>query len=238
MVRVKICGNRSLEEVSFAIKAGADAVGLIVGITHFSEDALEPDIAGKIVKRLPPFISSVLVTHLTCSKAILDIYREVPVSTIQIHDAIDISEVKVLREKLPHVKLIGVVHIVDHAVVEFANLSAQVYDALILDSRTHDRLGGTGKPHDWNISREIVNSVDKPVILAGGLNPENVAEAIEQVNPWAIDVNSGVDRPEDGSKDPQLVQQFVAAAKQAIHSSFYPNYAVTDTLNELAVTVK
>ena len=96
--------------------------------------------------------------------------------------------------------------------VERASQFAPYCDALLLDSRTHDRLGGTGRTHDWSVSRHVVDTVNVPVTLAGGLRAENVAEAIRVVHPYALDVNSGVDA-HDGRKDPRRLREFMSAAR-------------------------
>jgi len=212
MVRVKICGIKSIDEVWMAVNAGANAFGLIVGATHKTEDVLKPEDANHILKKAPPYISSVLVTHLTTAKEILTIYMKVPACDIQLQDNISIDEIDRLRRDLKHVKLIKAIHVVNKDALETAKYFAPNVDALLLDSKTRFRIGGTGKVHDWNISRDIVESIEIPVILAGGLTPENVVEAIKKVRPFGVDVNTGVKFP-DGSKDPQLVKDFVSHAR-------------------------
>lgn len=212
MIRVKICGNRSIEEMLMAVQAGADAVGLISGVRYASEDALAPSHAAQILHRTPPFVSTVLVTHRVTAEDVLQLYRQIPASTIQLHDDIALDEIVTLRTALPRVKLIKAVHVMDAAAVDAAKRFAPHVDAVLLDTRTTDRIGGTGRIHDWSISRAIVAAVDKPVILAGGLNCRNLTDAVRQVRPFAVDVNSGVDSS-DGSKDPQKVKEFVRLAK-------------------------
>ena len=167
MVRVKICGIKSIDEVWMAVNAGANAFGLIVGATHKTEDVLKPEDANHILKKAPPYISSVLVTHLTTAKEILTIYMKVPACDIQLQDNISIDEIDRLRRDLKHVKLIKAIHVVNKDALETAKYFAPNVDALLLDSKTRFRIGGTGKVHDWNISRDIVESIEIPVILAG-----------------------------------------------------------------------
>lgn len=212
MIRVKICGNTSVEEASIAIKAGSDAIGLIVGVTYLSEDQLLPSVAGQILKQIPVFVTAVLVTHLNSSEEILKIHEEVPTSVIQLQDYVSTNEVEKIKKKLPQVKLIKAVHIVDNSSIDNVLELANFFDAILLDSITKDRIGGTGKVHDWSISRKIVSLVKKPVILAGGLTPDNVVDAIKYVKPYGVDVNSGVDAS-DGSKSPQAVNDFVRYVK-------------------------
>ena len=128
----------------------------------------------------------------------------------------DIGEMNKLKSELPNIKLYKVVNVFDESAIEEAKGYEGVADALVLDSAIKEtgQRGGTGKTHDWNISREIVESTSLPIILAGGLNPENVAEAISKVRPYAVDVNSGVSNP-DGTKNLEKVKLFVERAKRS-----------------------
>lgn len=215
MLRVKICGNRTIEEVWMAVNAGADAVGLIVGIRYKTEDALDTYTASEILKLVPPYISTVLVTHVTSADEVINIYEKVPTTTIQLHGEILPDEITKVRNYLPNVKLIKAIYIVDTTSIKSAKSFARFVDAIILDSRTKDRIGGTGLTHDWDISRKIVSSIDKPVVLAGGLNVDNVIEAIQYVKPFGVDVNSGVEFP-NGKKDPKKVNGFVRLCKNCV----------------------
>jgi phosphoribosylanthranilate isomerase len=212
MLRVKICGNRSKRDLEISLGMGADAVGLIVGIRHRSEDAIAPELAAELLRLVPVFVTPVLVTHLITAKQILDIHEQVPTSAIQLHDDIPVDEILDLRKRLPHVALIKAIGIVDESSIDAAHDIEPIVDALLLDSRTSDRIGGTGQVHDWSISRRIVDIARVPVILAGGLTPENVHSAIEAVRPYGVDANSGLELP-DGNKDPARVRDFVIHAK-------------------------
>lgn len=217
MIRVKICGNKNIDEVISASSLGADAVGLIVGVSHFSEDAIDPNIAGKILNKIPVFVTAVLVTHMKTSEEILRIYEEVSTPVIQLQDNISLSEVEKIRKALPLVKLIKAVHVIDDSSVNIAIKLAHFFDAILLDSIEvkEDRIGGTGKVHDWNISKRIVSLIKKPVILAGGLTPDNVVDAISYVKPYGVDVNSGVDNI-DGEKSPEAVKSFINRSKSCL----------------------
>jgi len=212
MLRVKICGNRNVDEIACAASCGADAVGLIVGVRHQSEDALEVDAAAVLLRHVPVFVSSVLVTHLVTAEQVLRLHAAVPTSVIQLHDAIAIEEVEVIRRAIPQVRLIKAVGVVDARSIEIARQFEPYVDAILLDTHTNGRIGGTGVVHDWSISRRIVDAVSKPVILAGGLRAENVMQAVEAVRPYGVDVNTGVEFP-NGDKDPQRVRAFIALAK-------------------------
>lgn len=213
-MRTKICGIRNLTDAQTAIRAGANALGFLVGITHLAEDKISNEDAKQIIAQLPPFVSSVMVTHLTDKEQIVALAKYLCVNTVQIHDYIPPEDVKFVKENLPFCKIIKAIHIIDQEkafqmVADFEG----VCDALLLDSRTEDRLGGTGMTHDWNISQQVVAKAAIPVILAGGLTEKNVYDAVKKVKPFGVDVNSGVEI--DGWKSYEKVSKFVADAKAA-----------------------
>jgi phosphoribosylanthranilate isomerase len=214
-VRVKICGVRSESDVDIAVGAGAHAVGFLVGLTHASEDELDAVDARRLVRRVPPFVEAVLVTHLVDPLEIAALTTSLGVSTVQLHGDMDAAAVRGTRDALPLTKLVYAVHVTAGTSTaalqdEIASVSGLV-DAVVLDSRTEDRVGGTGRTHDWSISRRLVESSPVPVILAGGLTPTNVASAIREVRPYAVDVNSGVETGA-GDKSPELCSEFVRNA--------------------------
>ncbi|MFM7464903.1 MAG: phosphoribosylanthranilate isomerase [Cyanobium sp.] len=207
-MRVKICGVRSLADLQEVLAAGADGVGFLLGVRHRTEDAVSPDRAAELVAALPPFVSSVMVTHLQEAAPIVALALQVRPTTLQLHDAIPPGEIQALRIALPGLKLIQAIHVVSDAAIAEAVALEPIVDALLLDSRTADRIGGTGQTHDWGISRRIVEACAKPVILAGGLTPANLASALAAVRPAGVDVNSGVETA-TGDKDPDRVRAFV-----------------------------
>lgn len=214
IMRTKICGIRNYEDAMVAIKAGANAVGFLVGITHVAEDKIDKEEAFGIIRRLPPFVSTVLVTHLTDRSEIVELAKYLTVTTIQIHDYISPEDVQYVREKIPYCKIIKAVHVLDEIeALGMVRSFQQCCDALLLDSRTKERLGGTGLTHDWNISRKIVLESNIPVILAGGLTAENTYDAVKKVHPYGVDVNSGVET--DGFKSYEKVRAFIYNAKKA-----------------------
>lgn len=210
-VRSKICGNRSADDVDAVVSAGAHALGVIVGARYVTEDEVSVDGAKALLERVPPFLQRVLVTHLVDADELLDVLRVLPVQVVQLHDAIPLEGIERLRHARPDLQLMKAVHVTGPDSLAAAQQFARHVDALLLDSRTEDRVGGTGQTHDWSLSRRIVEAVERPVILAGGLGPHNVERAIAEVRPHAVDVNSGVERP-DGSKDPEKVRAFVRLA--------------------------
>lgn len=213
-MKVKICGIRNEADARVAINAGANALGFLVGLTHKAEDGISVEVAKAIIEGMPPLVSSVMVTHLTEVEEIVSIAREIKANTIQVHDYVKPEILTQIRDDLPAVKLIKAIPIVGESeALEFMNEFQDVSDALLLDTVTKDRIGGTGKTHDWRISSRIVKEAHVPVFLAGGLEPLNVAEAISAVSPYGVDVNSGVEI--EGDKDELLTRAFVANATLA-----------------------
>jgi phosphoribosylanthranilate isomerase len=215
---VKICGIRSEDDLAVALAAGADAVGFICGTTHFSEDALDPQRASDVTASVPPFVARVLVTHLTDPDEILSLADRVGVDTIQVQGMVSLDTLRQVFEGARARRVVKVIHVTGADALETAEQCWRYCHALQMDSRTPDRLGGTGRTHDWELSRAIVERHDRHgvrCILSGGLTPENVGEAIRTVRPFAVDANSGVDNP-SGDKDPARVRQFVSAARSAL----------------------
>ncbi|WP_084510937.1 phosphoribosylanthranilate isomerase [Nocardia lijiangensis] len=212
-VRAKLCGIRSESDLRIAVAAGADAVGFIAGITHVSEDALDADRAAWLAGHTPPFVTRVLVTHLESAAAIVDLAERIGVDAIQIHGLVTDETVRQVRSAARQ-RIIRAVHVTGPEAVDAARAAAADCDAVLLDSRTDDRLGGTGRTHDWSVSAAIVDELHQrghPVVLAGGLNAANVADAIRTVRPFAVDVNSGVEHP-SGDKSAEACATFVTAA--------------------------
>ncbi|MEV0251299.1 phosphoribosylanthranilate isomerase [Nocardia sp. NPDC050712] len=210
-VRAKICGIRSEHDLRVAVAAGADAVGFICGVTHFSEDALEVEEAERLAGLVPPFVSRVLVTHLEEAQEIVELADRVGVDTIQVHGVVGADVVRQVRKGARGRRIVKAVHVTGPEALYVAREEAVDCDAVLLDSRTMDRLGGTGQTHDWSISAQIAAELHCPVILAGGLTPANAGAAIGVVAPFAIDVNSGVE-DEAGNKHPEACAAFVRAA--------------------------
>jgi phosphoribosylanthranilate isomerase len=214
MTRVKICGLTSVAEAKLVQRHGVDAIGVLVGQIHRAPDFVEPDLACDITLSIGPFVTPVLVTHLEAPGDIRSLANKVPCPVIQLHSDLPPILLGEIRNDLYPRKIIGKVSVEDETAIDRALAIAPFVDALLLDSvdRTGDRLGGTGLIHDWSVSAKIVAATHVPVILAGGLNPVNVCEAIAQVKPWAIDVNSGVET-RDGLKSEDLVSRLIKAVR-------------------------
>lgn len=220
-MRAKICGIRNRSDLDIVLDAGADAIGLICGINHRSRDEVSPEVARQLARAVPPLVSTVLVTHRDTPETILDLADRTAVNTIQVHGIVSPDTLRQVWDQAGGRKVLKVVHVAGEDAIDEALEAAPFCDALLLDSRSKDRLGGTGQTHDWSISRRIVDAVapaGTPVLLAGGLNPANVGAGVAEVRPFGVDVNSGVDDP-DGDKSPQLCRDFVRLAKQAARAS-------------------
>jgi len=207
--RIKICCISSVEEAALAIKYGASALGL-VGKMPSGPGVVEDHIILEIQKSVPPPISTFLLTSETNAWEVIHHHERVSTSVIQLVDALENSAYQLIREQLPSVKLVQVIHVMDEDSVREAVEVAQHVDALLLDSGNPKLkikiLGGTGNIHDWNLSRKIKESVHIPVFLAGGLKVENVKEAVEKVQPFGLDLCSSVRT--DGKLDQNKLEAF------------------------------
>jgi phosphoribosylanthranilate isomerase len=212
---IKVCGIQNIEEARGAIAAGANTIGLLVGLTHPAQDKITPEAGKRIVESIPDTIRMVMVTHLLDAEKIAAIAKMMGVSAIQIHDDLPVEGILKLHKLLHDVELIKAIHVTGKEALDKAKRYAGQVDMLLLDSRTEKCLGGTGQTHDWNISRQIAQAVSVPVILAGGLNPENAALAIEKVRPAGIDANSGLEHP-DGSKDFDKIKSFAKIGRKLL----------------------
>jgi phosphoribosylanthranilate isomerase len=215
MVRVKICGITSVDEACLAARCGADAIGMLVGQRHTASDFITVDVARAIVLSLPVFVTPVLVTHFEAVAEVLSIADKIPGTAIQLHSDLKASVLRTLRAALYPRKILGKISVQDESALTRAREIEEVVDAILLDSidPSTGRVGGTGHVHDWSISSKIVSAAKVPVILAGGLTPDNVSEAVTLVRPWAVDVNSGVEDSQ-GRKHEDRVRRFIASVKK------------------------
>ena len=192
---VKICCISSREEAILAIKYGAAALGL-VGPMPSGPGIISNEEIAAIVKTIPPPIATFLLTSETSVQGIIDHHQKVQTNTLQLVDALQEGTYTELRRALPDVKLVQVIHVLGEASVKEAIQVAKGVDAILLDSGNPNlnikELGGTGRTHNWQISRAIKEAVDIPVFLAGGLTADNVQAAIKAVQPFGVDLCSGV----------------------------------------------
>ena len=210
--RVKICCLSSQAEAEAAVAAGADAIGLVSAMPS-GPGVIGEDLIAEIAAAAPPAFGTFLLTSKTDPAAIVAQQRRCGVNTIQLCDALEASAYPVLREALPGIALIQVIHVRDESAMAEAIAIGRTVDGLLLDSGNPTgrvkELGGTGRVHDWALSRRIVTNAPCPVFLAGGLNAGNVAEAIRQVRPYGVDLCTGV-RTED-ALDPAKLGAFMGA---------------------------
>jgi phosphoribosylanthranilate isomerase len=212
--RIKICCISSPAEAALAISAGAFALGL-VSYMPSGPGVIEDSLIAEIAATVPPAIGTFL---LTCRQSVDDIITQhhlCRTNTIQIVDHLTHGTHRDLKAALPGIKIVQVIHVTGPESVEEAAATAPHVDAILLDSGNQrlavKQLGGTGRTHDWTLSRAIRERIPVPLFLAGGLTPENVADAIAAVHPFALDVCSGVRK--NGRLDPAKLARFFAAAK-------------------------
>jgi phosphoribosylanthranilate isomerase len=214
--RIKICCIRSWAEADLAIARGADALGFVAAMPS-GAGPIADDLIAEIVERVPPPLATFLLTREIDAYAIVAHARRTHPSTIQLVDEQAVTAHDAIRLALPGIRIVQVIHIEDEGAVERAVTASATADALLLDSGRPSlavpELGGTGRVHDWTISRRIVDAVAVPVFLAGGLDPDNVADAIEQVRPFGLDLCSGIRT--EGALDAALLARFVAAVARA-----------------------
>lgn len=210
--RVKICCVASAEEARAAVECGASAVGLVSEMPS-GPGVIAEDLIAEIASRVPPPVATFLLTCRQEAAAIVAQQRRCRVNTIQLCDRVAPEVHAELRARLPGVSLVQVVHVAGEESFEEALAVAPRVDALLLDSGNQSlavkELGGTGRVHDWRISRRIRDAAPVPVFLAGGLNPSNVAEASAAVRPFGLDVCSGVRT--GGKLDVDKLRAFFAA---------------------------
>lgn len=203
----------SVHEANLAVSYGAAALGF-VGKMPSGPGPIADELIAEIVKTVPPPVATFLLTSETTPRQIISHHEKVHTNTIQIVDALTERNYAVIKQRLPSVKLVQVIHVIDEGSVDEAVELSNDVDALLLDSGNPHlavkELGGTGRVHDWKLSRRIVEQVQKPVFLAGGLNSENVRRAIDEVQPFGVDLCSGVRT--DGKLDEKKLEAFFRAA--------------------------
>jgi phosphoribosylanthranilate isomerase len=192
---VKVCCIADLDEARLAIGAGASAIGLVSAMPS-GPGPIEEHVIARVAAAVPPPTETFLLTALTDAEAIAAQHRRCGTTAVQLVDAVAEPELKRLRRLLPRTRLVQVIHVTGPQSVEEARAAAALVDTLLLDSGNPAlavrELGGTGRVHDWALSRRIRESVEVPVLLAGGLHPGNARAALEQVDPAGLDVCSGL----------------------------------------------
>lgn len=206
---VKICCISSIDEANLAIQYGAGAIGL-VGKMPSGPGVIGDRLISEIAANVPKQVETFLLTSETSEEEIIKHHKIVNTSTIQIVDRVNTKVYQTLRNELYGIRLVQVIHVLNDDSVTEAVQYAEFADALLLDSGNPGlsikQLGGTGRTHNWELSRAIRESVDIPVYLAGGINPGNVKEAFNFVKPYGIDLCSGVRT--DGKMDEVKLKKF------------------------------
>jgi phosphoribosylanthranilate isomerase len=214
MTRVKICCISSIEEAQLAIRYGASAIGLVSEMPS-GPGPISESLITEIAATVPPSVATFLLTCKQTPEEVIAQQRRTRVNTLQLVDSFPVDGYSILKKELPGVKIVQVIHVRDESSIEEAKAIAPHIDALLLDSGNPllkvKELGGTGRVHDWKISGKIRDTVSVPVFHAGGLNASNVREAIEHVQPFAVDICSGVRT--NGKLDEKKLAEFFHTVK-------------------------
>ncbi len=203
-----------MKEARLAIRYGASALGLVSAMPS-GPGPIPEELISDIVATIPSHIDTFLLTSKQDARDVIEQQRRTKVTTLQLVDTFPTNKYSILRKELPGIKIVQVIHVRNLESVEEAAHASLYVDALLLDSGNPGlkvkELGGTGRVHDWNISRKIQNSIKIPLYLAGGLTPDNVSEAIRVVKPYAVDICSGVRT--NGYLDEHKLQRFFTAVR-------------------------
>ena len=212
MSRIKICCIGSIAEARLAINCGASALGLVSAMPS-GPGVIDEMLIAEIIRNVPPAVATFLLTSRQDADAIIDQQQRCRANTLQLVDHMAEGELIRLRRALPGIALVQVIHVTGPESIDEACAVAPHVDAILLDSGNQKlavkKLGGTGRTHDWTISRKIREQCGRPLFLAGGLRVENVRDAIEQVRPFGVDICSGVRI--EGKLDESMLRAFVAA---------------------------
>jgi phosphoribosylanthranilate isomerase len=218
---IQIAGIIDQDEADMLVDAGVNRLGFPFGLAVHRED-ITAEKAAEIICTLKSPASAVLITYLNRAEAILDFCKKIGTGMVQLHGSVEIPELIRLKSLAPELEVIKSLIVRDNNFAEleyFVFIFSPYVDAFITD--TYDPVtgacGATGKTHNWDVSRRIVEISPRPVILAGGLNPANVRKAIEYVRPAGVDAHTGVEGSH-GRKDPELVTAFVKEALDAFSS--------------------
>lgn len=208
MTRVKVCGHTRERDIHASVRAGVDAVGVISEVPVETPREVSRYRAGNLLSTVPPLVTGVLVTMPSTVEAALDLVAETAPDAVQIHGTLSPAAVAELASSISQSVMVALDH--DADLPAYADSA----DALLIDSVEESGAGGTGRTHDWDRTAELVDSLDVPVLLAGGLTPDNVGSAIQRVAPFGVDTASGVERS-GGLKDHNAVELFVDRASDA-----------------------
>jgi phosphoribosylanthranilate isomerase len=207
VTRVKVCGIMNEQELDCAISGGADAVGFIVDVER-SRHRISAEDARELIQKVPVFTKSVAVIAPDSIEGAVFLARKTEADILQVHGTLGADEIKALKKRVLQKVIVAVPPGMD------AHSMDGVADAVLLDTVKDGKLGGTGIVHDWSVSAILAKELKVPVILAGGLTPSNVGEAIRTVKPYAVDVSSGVET--DGRKDLKKIESFIGEVRSCL----------------------
>ncbi len=216
-LNLQIAGITNANDAIMCADAGFNIIGFLVGQKHESNEFITKELAKEIKNALPKNIKTTLITHLENADEIIEIAKFIDVDFIQLHSYIKESEVEKIKIALPDKKLIRLIHIAQNGEI-LNDISKMKYvDIYFTDSinKATNQVGGTGLTHSLETDKRLVETLNKPVMIAGGLTPENVAAAIKFCHPWGVDVNSGC-RGANGGRDKTKVKSFVENTKHQI----------------------
>lgn len=218
-MKVKICGISNEIDALAAVSLGADAIGFVMGGKVLPVE-VEPyaQLVRETIKKFPEGVDSFLVTHLLNADDILALASYIQSTGIQISEDIDLHEVIKVRNNTTR-KIIKTVVTTDPKAKEKLKLYEPYCDFFLLDSRDSGYTGGTGKENNWTMCKELINLTEKPVFIAGGLNPENVRGAIEETMPYGVDVSTGISCYSErylkkDRKDHSKIEKFINISKE------------------------
>jgi phosphoribosylanthranilate isomerase len=219
--RVKVCCIATEQEAGLAVRAGASAIGLVARMPSGPGPIPERRIR-EIAATVPPGVATFLLTCETTAGPIIAQQRFCRTSTLQLVDEVEAGVHHRLRDALPGITIVQVIHVRDDDSIRQSVAVASLVDAILLDSGNPSLstkvLGGTGRTHDWSVSRKIRDAVDVPVYLAGGLNADNVHSAIQAVSPFGVDACSGL--RVDGKLDEHRLRAFMLRVREALPVPF------------------
>ncbi len=218
MTRVKVCGLTREADLRATVDAGADAVGVVADVPVDTPREVAIERAADLLDAVPPFVTGVLVTMPETAERALELGDAVAPDVLQVHGDFPPDALATVAAEAD-ARVLRAVDADDLATARHADDAVRqvddVADALVIDSATPEGAGGTGRTHDWARTHEVAAALDSPVVLAGGLAPDNVAEAVATVDPFAVDVATGVER-EGGVKDHAAVERFVENARRRL----------------------
>ena len=213
-IKIKVCCIKSIEEADLAIQMGASAIGLVSEMPS-GPGVISEELAAQISAAIPTGINKFLLTSKEESDSIISQQRRVGADTLQLCNQLSLAQYEELRRAIPRVSLVQVLHVLGEETLEEALRIGPNVDGILLDSGNPNapvkELGGTGRVHNWEISKKIVEAVKTPVFLAGGLNANNIRDAIHVVRPFGVDVCSGVRT--DGNLDRKKLSAFFEAIR-------------------------